>query len=132
MSTNINVVAFDSIMRDMYPAPGSRVKQWVVDTWREQAWENETCPRVDVSEHNDNTGTGCRNVGRVPWTFLSHDCCGDCYLAYESLAERADVKAWLTLKEQRPPVCADRNQLSDQIAPDLSLRGHPALALGRK
>jgi hypothetical protein len=122
------VTSFDAMFRDLYPQPGDRIKQWVVDSRRESAWESQTCPKVDVPEHDDNTGTGCRNVGRLPWTYLRHDCCSECEDIHDQTASRPDVVAWLAEKAARPPVEADRSKYSDQRQPEYpALRAHPLL-----
>lgn len=43
----------DSLFKDIYPRPGERIKQWVVDVRREDAWARETCPRFTMDPHND-------------------------------------------------------------------------------
>jgi len=70
-----NIVSVDALYRDLYPAAGTRIKQWVVEMQREFAWERETCPRVDVPVHNDNCGGECRNVGTTQWMNLDQDSC---------------------------------------------------------
>jgi hypothetical protein len=74
----------------------------------EEQWERETCPLVDVADHDDNTGTGCRSVGRTRWTHLDHDCCSVCDELQEQTMARADIKAWRALKAARPPITTDR------------------------
>lgn len=104
-------------VRDLFALPGTRLKQWVVDVRRERAWEHRTCPRVLTSVHNDNTGLKCRNSGEVSWADLdSHDCCHECNDLAGMTVDRADVAAWLALKVERPLICADREQLSDEVA----------------
>jgi hypothetical protein len=120
-------VSIHELFRDMYPAPGSRLKQWVVDSRREQKWEDQTCPRFDVPEHDDNTGASCRNVGRSTWKQLEHDCCGVCCDLQDEKADDAQVAAWLTELDKRPPIEADRSKLSDEIEPDWHLAPHPFL-----
>lgn len=127
MSATMNVTAFDAVMRDVYPRPGERIKQWVVDTGREQAWERETCPIVTVPDHRDNTGAECRNCGSSAWIYLSHDCCYVCNDQREATATRPDVVAWLAERAARPPIERDHKKLSDEIAPDLSLTAHPTI-----
>lgn len=127
-----NLTSFNATLKDFYPRPGERMKQYVADTLREHKWENETSPRVDVERHDDNTGIECRNVGRVPWTWLDHDACYDCGDRYEALRDGPLVQAWLAEKAKRPPICEDREKLSDEIAPDPSLAEHPVLAMVRK
>ena len=117
----------DALLKDMYPLPGTPLKQWVVDQRRESQWESETCPRFTLAEHEDNAGTECRNsLASVPWTHLEHDWCyfcGDLHGRYEKTPE---VQAWLAEKAKRPPVCADRSKLSGEVQADYpSMRPHP-------
>jgi hypothetical protein len=124
--TKVDVTSLDAILRDMYPTPGERLKQWVVDSRREAKWEGETCPQFDVPEHYDNTGAPCRNGGeRVPWTHLSHDCCSDCCDMHDNHSELPSVQSWLAEKAERPPVEPDRSKLSDQLEPRHDLTAHP-------
>jgi hypothetical protein len=121
------VTSMNALFKDMYPLPGTRLKQWVVDSRREAAWENDTCPRFDVAEHDDNTGTLCRNVGRVPWTFLNHDCCHTCNEQLEAIENGPQVQAWLAAKAARPPIEQDRSKLSDEVQPDYPPMSNPFL-----
>lgn len=124
----MNLGDFDAAMKDRYPLPGTRIKQYVVDERKDMAWERATCPRVPVAAHDDNTGAQCREAGDVLWRDLSHhDCCGICNDLAEANAGRADVAAWLAERESRPKPCADRSQLSEEIAPDFTLRDSPML-----
>lgn len=104
------------MLRDMFPLPGQLIKQWVVDARRERKWEKETCPRRGVRAHDDNTGALCRNEGAVPVVDLAHDCCGFCDDSMEEAAQASDVLAWEMRRAARPPICADRDKLSDQRA----------------
>jgi hypothetical protein len=125
--------SFDSILRDMFPCAGDRLKQYVVDSRRESAWEAATCPRFPVPEHEDNTGAVCRNSNeRVPWTALNHDCCHDCGDFHEAMRTGTTVVAWLAEKAKRPPIETDHEKLSDEIAPDVSLGEHPFFAMLKK
>lgn len=130
------VTTFDGLVRDMYPLPGTRLKQWVVDQRREAAWGRETCPLVLTETHDDNTGAPCSNSGAAQWLHLeAHDCCGDCNDLAESTRDRPDVATWLKAKAQRPPVCADRDKLSDEVEPDrmaTSMRGSPVFEMLRR
>ncbi len=123
----ISYTSFNDTLKDYYPLPGTRLKQYVVDTHRENDWERETCPRVDVASHDDNTELPCRNSGNVQWSYLAHDCCGFCCELHDETAERPDIAAWRAEKAARPPIESDRSRLSDEIAPDLSSRSHPLL-----
>lgn len=134
MTSKMNTVAFDSWMREMYAAPGTQLKQWVVDTRRHLAWDRETCPLVLSETHNDNTGTQCRNSGVAQWYHLEHDCCSECDDLHEAARTRPDVVAWLAAREKfraEHPVCDDRDKLSDEIQEDFSIADSPFLkALG--
>jgi hypothetical protein len=128
------MVNMDSLFKDMYAQPGQRLKQWVVDQRRESKWENETCPKVSVPQHDDNTGASCRNGGdAVPWTYLSHDCCGLCEDFGDEAAKRDDVIAWRAEKAKRPPIETDHSKLSDEVQADYGSFSHPLMAmLGHK
>ena len=145
-------VSVDSLFKDLFPIPGTRIKQWVVDSRRARQWDVETCPRVTLLPHRDNTDLDCRNVPSAIWIDLAqHDCCGHCNDIAETM-ETSDpaVVAWLAERAARPPGCTDRTVLSDEIAEDVtyedangvlqdvqletvtSVRDHPLLALTRK
>lgn len=128
--SEVSLATVTALYRDMYPAPGDRIKQWVVDYRREAAWESETCPRVAVPEHKDNTGAECRNSScSASWTYLDHDCCYVCNELQEATQDREDVQAWLAEKAKRPPVEQDRTKLSDEVQPNIMLESHPFLAM---
>lgn len=118
------VTEMGSLFKDMYAAPGTRLKQWVVDARREDAWERETCPVFEVPEHEDNTGMPCRNEGVTRWTWLDHDCCNDCNDRGTALRDDPSVQAWIAEKAKRPPIEADRSKLSDEVQPD-----YPAITI---
>lgn len=60
------------------------------------AWEAATCPRVEIAEHNDNTGARCRHSGGAPWAHLDdHDACMLCNDRAAATALRADVLDWI-------------------------------------
>lgn len=143
---HVDLESFDRTLRDLYAAPGTRIKQWVVELRREQAWAAKTCPRIDVPEHIDNCmplgwdvgfdseygppiggRAVCRNVGSTQWTHLDHDSCHTCGDLHEATRSRPDVAAWIALRALRPPITSDREALSDEVAPALELRGHPAI-----
>ena len=114
------ISSLNETMKDVYPRPGTRIKQWVVDARREQQWERDTCPRIVMNDHEDNTGAPCRNCyGSVPWTYLDHDCCQICGDEHERIRMRPDVQAWLTERAARPAIEPDHSKLSDEIEPDL-------------
>lgn len=113
----MTLASFDSTLKDLYPLPGQRLKQWVVDDRRETAWANETAPRVYLRGHDDNTLLPCRNAGDVRYHDLDHDACDVCGALHEAFAREPRVKAWIEAKAARPPVCADRSKLSDEVEP---------------
>lgn len=124
------ISSFDSAMKDLHPRVGDRIKQWVIDSRREAHWDRETCPRVNMDPHDDNTGTLCSNVGEVLWRNLDHHCCHFCGEWYQRGRELRSVKAWLAEKAKRPPIEADRAKFSNQIEPERSELGlHPLLGL---
>lgn len=126
MSSTINLKNFDGIMHDFYALPGTRLKQYVVDYRREDKWELETCPVLEIEEHDDNTGASCRNVGRTAWSHLDHDCCYLCNERMEAAATHDDrVQEWLKEKAKRPPIEPDNMKLSDEYQPDFALQMHP-------
>lgn len=127
--TVVTVSSFSAALKDYYPAPGTRIKQYVVDTYRENKWERETCPRFTMPAHDDNTDAPCRNaIEAVPWTYLDHDCCYFCGDHHEQLRALPEVQAWLAERAKRPPIESDRSKFSDEIAPELSFAAHPLLA----
>ena len=117
--------------RDLYWRGGAKR---VIDERNEMEWERNTCPRVQIAPHDDNTGARCRNSdGRTLWVDLhEHDCCDICNDHADRLAgKRADIKAWLAERSARPPIATDREALSDEVAPQLDLRDSPLLRLVR-
>jgi hypothetical protein len=121
---SLTVASMNSILRDHYPLPGARLKQYVVEERREQEWARQTCPCVIVSEHLDDEGAPCSKAGLVQWTTL-HDCaCQACNDIADEAAHPAlgdpRVLRWLAERAARPPITADREALSDEIAPDWS------------
>lgn len=128
-----DVVDISQTFKDMYPPSGGLIKQWVVDLRREHEWERETCPAITVATHEDNTGLTCRNstepTGTTLYCFLHHDCCEVCDDLADSLAERADIAAWLAEKAKRPPIEQDRTKYSNEVEPHRELAPHPALGM---
>lgn len=111
-----DLTSINAMLKDHYPLPGERIKQYVVDMRRESKWERDTCPAFDVAEHEDNTGASCRNVPRAPWHDLEqHDCCYVCNDQADSLREGPSVQAWLAEKARRPPIETDKSKLSDEV-----------------
>lgn len=116
------LTTFDSLLKDMYPLPGTLLKQWVVDQRREAAWERETCPRLTPAEHDDNTGIACRNsMCSVPWTHLAHDCCYFCNDLGARYEQTPEVQAWLAEKAKRPPIEQDLTKFSNEIERTVSV-----------
>lgn len=115
-----SIVTFSHALKDYYPLPGTRIKQYVLDTHRENEWERDTCPKVAMIEHDDNTGTPCHySASSAQWRYvLDHDCCEVCNAVGVAFASEPRIKAWLDEKARRPPICADREVLSDKIAPE--------------
>jgi hypothetical protein len=131
MTSFATLTSVNETMKDFFPAPGTRIKQYVVDMRKGRAWEVETCPRIEVPAHIDNTGMGCA-ASRSLWIDLQQaHCCHFCGDLAEATADRDDVVAWLA-RTDRPAVTADRAALSDEVAPDLSLRDHPLFRMTRK
>jgi len=134
----VDLRSHDAVIRDLYPSPGEPVKQWAVDERELARWARETCPTVAVWPHRDNTGADCRNAGAgshemVAWRHLAHDCCYWCGNLHQVAADRADIAAWRAeYYERKAMCCTDHSKLSDEIAPDLSLVGHPMLQMARK
>lgn len=126
--TTTTLESVTATIKDMYPRPGERIKQWVVDAQREYQWELETCPRFFVHRHIDNTGLECRNAGPTPWIHLNHDCCYTCGDMHGLFSVRPETVEWVHEKAKRPPIETDRSKLSDEIAPDTSMTEHPMLA----
>ena len=125
-----DIEAFDRAIRDRYPMPGEKLKQYVVDERREAEWECETCPRFTPAEHEDNTGTECRNsMSSVPWTHLAHDCCYFCNDLGERYEQTPEVQAWLAEKAKRPPIETDETKFSNEVAGDWTTGKHPFLAM---
>lgn len=132
MSVDLNVFSLDTEMKELYPAPGMRIKQWVVEHWDRIGWERRTCPVVSVPDHIDNCDGHCRNVGTTPWVDLDHDSCYVCGDLYAKHAGDLDIAAWRMERAGLPPICADRDKLSDHIQPMWRLSESPVFKLMRK
>ena len=115
MTAAISVVPFDSMMKDLYPLPGTRLKQWVVDARREAVWVRETCPLVLVPAHDDNCGDRCRNVGVTAWAHLNHDSCHECNDLQEGVSREPEIVAWCADLAARPKSTSDLELLSDEV-----------------
>lgn len=123
-----NLVSFDAGLKDRYPRPGDRIKQYVVNERLEREWDLATCPKVDAGKsHNDNTDDTCWCSGPTPWIDLFyHPHCSICGENGARSIDRGDIVAWRMAKRERPsPDACGRDVLSDEIAPDLSLRDNP-------
>lgn len=117
MTSSITTV--HSVMRDLYPSPGERIKQWVIAARALDAWASETCPRMVAKPHLDNTGVDCCNLGSVAWMdVVWNHACHICEDAGQEIALRPDVVAWLAewVRRNDAMVAIDKTLL-----PDLSL-----------
>jgi hypothetical protein len=141
MSSYVTVVNYDSLFKDCYPQPGERIKQWVVDMRREDAWARETCPRFDVPHHGEDLDDSeaaagefreCASVGLTSWLDIHHRECRFCDGMAQGLLALPEMVAWFAAMKARPPICADRDVLSDEIAEDISLRDNPLFSFIRK
>jgi len=124
--------SFDTAIKDRYPRPGDRIKQYVLDERREAAWANETAPCVYVPEHEDNTGVTCGESGPTPWHHLEMaHCCSICGALAESHRHTQPVDVWIFERSLRPKPCDDKTKLSDDVAPPLSsmTTDHPLVAM---
>lgn len=121
-------------LKDFYPLPGARIKQYVVDTRRENAWALETCPRFDIDKHqHEDNGWDYTFGGTHNWLHLGQQSCDTCEALYDKLESTPEVQAWLAEKAARPPIEPDHTKLSDEIAEDVAMREHPLMAMvGRK
>jgi len=107
---------FDQIMKDCYPHPGHRIKQWVVDMRRNMEWERATCPVVDVHVHQDNAGFDCEHSGTsVKWIDLGYVECDHCSAYQDELGKSPALVQWQAERAARPPVCEDRDKFSDEV-----------------
>lgn len=121
--TNERMTSLNDVLRDLFPMPGTRLKQWVVDLREQAMWDLATCPVLRVPAHDDNTGLPCRNSGAAPWSALAHDCCRACNYLRDLHSGDLDVAAWQMRRAARPPICGDKGKLSDELEPPLSLGG---------
>ncbi len=133
-----------AMLKDYYPQPGERIKQYVVDERRVHAWERETCPMLNVPLHyedvDDTEATSghvveCPSVGETSWLTIqarATSCrfCEGFMFAASGLPAVVDWFAERASYVAEHPICADRSQLSDEIAPDLGAMGdHPLLRM---
>lgn len=124
------LTSFNAILKDYYPLPGSRIKQYIVDSRRRSEWEHRTCPTALIDAHRDNTDVECRNSGSARWfEFSNHDCCDTCNDYAEELKRLPAVQEWLEERAKLPPVCSDQSLFSDEIEPE---RLSPVTAFARK
>lgn len=120
-------------MKDIYAPGGTLLKQWVVDLCRNQEWERETCPSVGVPKHDNDTEYECKHsTSTVRWTMLHDRDCKFCKDLQDSTFGRPDVAEWRAERDARPPICADRTQLSDETQPHVEMRDGPFFAMIRK
>lgn len=124
----VDLVSWDSMLKDYYPRPGERIKQYVVDQRRLDQWVSRTSPRFIIEAHDDNCGSQCRNFGPTRYMDLRiHDCCNVCNDLAGAMASSPEVIAWQEELKKQPQPCDDRTKLSNEIAPSLSLRKHPTM-----
>lgn len=118
----------DSALKDRYPAPGTRIKQYVVDERKQAEWDRQTCPMIPVDSHLDNEGFGCCS-GQVLWIDLRDYCCNTCDAIKGKTYDSAIMRLWVAERAKQPPICANRTLLSDEIAPEWATmnREHPLL-----
>lgn len=122
------LMSVSATLKDFYPLPGTRIKQYVVDTQREREWQEKTCPRVTVPDHQhwrDDDPPIVECGGEFNWLWLSYQSCDFCENLYYELRDTPAVQAWFVEKAKRPPIESDRTKLSDEIAPDLAMREQP-------
>lgn len=129
--TRLDLMSFDAVVRDYFPQPGERLKQYVVDERREHGWAMATCPSVPVDAHLDNTGAECGYETR--WIDLFHaHCCSTCGAIADKTQGLPAIAEWRAERDARPKPCADRALLSDEIVPPLELSKTPMLAFLRR
>lgn len=118
---------YTQTLKDFYALPGTQLKQYVVDTNREYAWEDATCPRFNVDPHGD-ADEPCVVYGEVKWTSLGE--CDICQVLRDKAARETAVKAWLAAKAVRPSIESDRTKLSDEFAAEWpAMRESPLFAM---
>jgi hypothetical protein len=140
----LTTTSFDRTMKDMYPAPGERIKQWVIDEQRTHAWERETCPKLlvpfhyedqDDSDAESGTIVACPSVGTTSLLDIharGGDGCRFCDGFAQAAQQLPTVREWFVARARykvEHPICSDREKLSDEIAPDISLAENPIFAL---
>lgn len=131
--TVLTVRSIGESMRDLFPLAGQRIKQWVVEQRREEAWTRATCPVVVVHVHHDDSEALCARSGSdVQWYLLDDHECQECSDLQEATSNQTDVEAWLRVRASRPPITRDHVTMSDEIEGDSALQDNPLLALLRK
>lgn len=128
----MTVTSMDATLKDLYAEPGARLKQWVVDTRRHDAWQRKTCPRLFMPPHDDNTGMPCCDGGlKALWRDLArHDCCYHCNDRAEGVKDEPRIVAWVAEDAIRnAEITKDRSILSDEIQEDYALRDGPIARL---
>lgn len=88
-------------MTDAELAEHELEKRYLYKSVAEEQWERETCPRVYVEQHDDNTELQCRNWGSTLWTWLDHDACDQCNLIMGETMVRADIMMWRIERARR-------------------------------
>lgn len=127
--TGATVTSVTSLYKDLYPRPGTRIKQWVIDDRAVDAWERETCPQFPVDAHDGGDGITCPSCGPTLWIDLRHAECDTCSTLADKLRERPEVVTWCAEQAvRRAAITADHSLLSDEIAPPLvDISEHPFL-----
>lgn len=127
----MNTVSMDSVLKDLYPQPGSRIKRWVVEDRAVDAWVRETCPRYAVPTHDCDDGVQCPSSGCTQFIDILHAECDACSELADRLRELPEVIAWYAeYRTRHAAITADHSLLSDEIAPPLgNMARNPLLKL---
>lgn len=121
----MTLISLEAALRDRYPSPGERIKQYVIDERKHREWVDTTCPHVAVVLHRDDKGEWCPTSGDPRWhTIGEHGGCSRCDATKARSASLPAIVEWVALRNMRPPICSDRTLLSDEVAPDVSLDQH--------
>lgn len=126
----MNIVSMDGLLKDLYPQPGSRIKQWVVEDRAVRAWERDTCPRYAVPAHDCDDGVQCPSSGCTQFIDILHAECDSCSELADKLRAAPEVAAWWAeYRTRHDSITADHSLLSDEIAPPLAnMRENPFFA----
>lgn len=126
--------SMDQVMKDFYPLPGTRIKQYVVETRAFYEWERGSAPKFYVGEHKNDYGNPCGNGAReVSWLQMDDSDCQTCRDNQEATERDPAMLAWYPERAaRREAICKDTEKLSDEIAPDPSLELHPVMQMLKK